>query len=43
MNKRKKNRKGQTKYNRQWIREHRAYMVKRFSGEPDKMTGRTIS
>lgn len=39
----KRKRKGQNKYNKQWIREHGIYLGRLNLGEADKMTGKRKS
>lgn len=46
MSKRVKNRKGklgQSKYNKQWLSEHKTHRARVFLGGTDKMTGQRVS
>ena len=40
--KKKKSKKGQTKYNKQWIAEHKRHRARLWHGDIDKLTGERI-
>jgi len=37
-----KKKKGRTKYNRQWVKQHKAHRARLFYGDTDKLTGQKL-